>query len=116
VSARLRKKSPLVRPAFWLLPLVLLWIASLVLGVGGAVPYGGSNGFLDLFFTLIWAAILYIAYRLARWLLAPLLRLMPLQPTVDDETPRDPMVVCPACQTETPANDPVCQWCGRGPQ
>lgn len=111
-----RKKTPLVRSAFWLLPLVLLWIGSLFFGIGGAVPYGGSNGFLDVFFALTWAAILYAAYRLARWILTPLLHLVPNQIKVNDETPVEPMVMCPACKTETPASNPMCQWCGRGSQ
>lgn len=109
-----QQKAPRVRPAFWLLPLVVLWLVSGLLGIGGALPYGGSNGFLGVFLALTWAAILYAAYRVLGWVMAPLLRSIPRpESKADEERVAEPMVHCPACQTETPASDPVCQWCGR---
>lgn len=72
-----QQKAPRVRPAFWLLPLVVLWLVSGLLGIGGALPYGGSNGFLGVFLALTWAAILYAAYRVLGWVMAPLLRSIP---------------------------------------
>lgn len=42
----------------------LLWLLCLVLGIAGAIPYGGSNGFFTLWVLLTWGAIIYAAVRL----------------------------------------------------
>lgn len=42
-----------------------LWLLSLVLGIAGAIPYGGSNGFLTLSILLTWAGIIYAVVRVS---------------------------------------------------
>ena len=43
----------------------VLWLLCLVLGIVGALPFGGSNGFLTLAALLFWVGFIYAVIRLA---------------------------------------------------
>jgi len=43
----------------------LLWLLLLVLGLVGAIPYGGSNEFFTLWVALTWGIVIYVLVRIA---------------------------------------------------
>lgn len=100
-----------VRRVFVVLPLVLLWIGSLVLGVGGAIPYGGSNGALDLFFALTWLFFGWVAFSIASAIVRSFLKAPAREEDDAAKTPESVMVVCAQCRAETPLEESTCIWC-----
>jgi hypothetical protein len=110
-----------VRRAFWIAVFVCLWVGSLILGITGAIPYGGGGAAIRLWAALTWLFVLWLAFRVVRALLSPFFRSSIGKTTESDAdvvpesgSPKssEEMAMCKHCHTETPLTDPNCAWCG----
>lgn len=110
-----------MRRAFWIVLYVCLWIGSLILGIAGAIPYGGGGGAIQLWAALTWLFVIWLAFLVVRALLTPVFR-----SSIGKTTESDPddgpalgnrksseaMAMCKHCHTEISLTDPNCAWCG----
>lgn len=110
-----------MRRTFWIVLYFCLWIGSLIVGIAGAIPYGGGGGAIQLWAALTWLLILWVAFLIARALLAPIFHLLIGKATesivdtgaaIENRQSVDAVAMCKHCHTETPLTDPYCAWCG----
>lgn len=105
-----------MRRTFWIVLYACLWIGSLIVGIAGAIPYGGGGGAIQLWIALTWLLILWIAFLLVRALLSPIFRLLvgkTTEPNVNVDESSEAVAMCKHCHTETPLTEPYCAWCGK---
>lgn len=108
---------------FFLLFLIV-WLGLWLLGIAGAMPYGGTNAPLKLAIAITWGVLIWVGFKLLSALSGFFIRpsqeanvvagdaALSRAKTVAAET-EQPMILCPNCNTETNANEKLCMWCSK---